>query len=513
MHSWFHSPVLRRVVLVLLSCVALIALWKFIALLRHETLGSYYQDVDIYLALGRGMLNGLTPYIDLFETKPPGIFLLSALSLHLFNGAALILWTETILLALLPVIILVAVMRMDRRIMTMVIAAIFTIFLALYTGEAGGQGLAESFGAVFAVAVVMLAARYPQRFTIPVIILTAFLIFLAVFFKEPFLLSIIGGALIVSPSFSSSQRMLPSLVIAGVLFFIGLFLAGVFAPYFSVYLSHMIGHQMTTPWGVVPDPLWLRTIQIPRLWAALFSFSGFFPIVIFSVWLAALPLMVFRTSTGTSRLLAALQWLLGSWLLTLSIGISGDFYGHHFVFGVPVFAAFFLLCLREQERLLHTFTGKVITALWVAVLCVGILLKPAASVTADPQWLARDQERRNVAQVIDTTLAGCDVDRYLLLINANDGIQGYTTHSPLGPLFTQYARMISGRPEFLEIFGRQFHTAPIAIDKDDEPRPLLDEESAHEFQTAFTDVPPPCAGKDFVQPVPYRVLFRMGYFP
>ena len=120
-------------------------------------------------------------------------------------------------------------------------------------------------------------------------------------------------------------------------------------------------------------------------------------------------------------------------------------------------------------------------------------------------------QRRTAAATIDAVLDRCGVDRYLLLINNNDGIHAFTRHSPHGPLFTQYAHFIAGQPGFLEAFGRQFHTAPIVIDKEDEPRPLIDEESLHEFQTAFTENPPACAGEDFVQPVPYRVLFRKGH--
>ena len=40
-------------------------------------------DLNLYFSVGRGLLNHLQPYADLFEDKPPGIFFLSALSLAL----------------------------------------------------------------------------------------------------------------------------------------------------------------------------------------------------------------------------------------------------------------------------------------------------------------------------------------------------------------------------------------------------------------------------------------------
>src|SRR5262249_53570701 len=53
-----------------------------------EAQGFLSPDVLIYLTIGKGMLNGLHVYRDLFESKPPGIFLLSAISLRL-GGTAL----------------------------------------------------------------------------------------------------------------------------------------------------------------------------------------------------------------------------------------------------------------------------------------------------------------------------------------------------------------------------------------------------------------------------------------
>ncbi|HUY35688.1 MAG TPA: hypothetical protein VMV69_23295 [Pirellulales bacterium] len=44
------------------------------------------SDEILYFAMGRGPLNGLHAYIDLFETKPPMVFWLAALSLATTHG-------------------------------------------------------------------------------------------------------------------------------------------------------------------------------------------------------------------------------------------------------------------------------------------------------------------------------------------------------------------------------------------------------------------------------------------
>src|SRR3989338_10892941 len=47
-------------------------------------------DAYIFMTVGRGILNGLRPYTDLFESKPVGVFLLNALSFRLTGGIFLL---------------------------------------------------------------------------------------------------------------------------------------------------------------------------------------------------------------------------------------------------------------------------------------------------------------------------------------------------------------------------------------------------------------------------------------
>ena len=161
---------------------------------------------------------------------------------------------------------------------------------------------------------------------------------------------------------------------AGLLFLLGLLITGTLMPYLTIYLGHMFGHQIANPWGTVPDPLWLRTINIPRQWAAMQSFSPFLPWVIFSVWIGSLVLLLARAQETRGRIITFLQWLLASWLLTLSVGLSGDFYGHHFIFALPVFCGFFYVCVSERGTLLRSRIGQWGIGIWIALLSLGLLL-------------------------------------------------------------------------------------------------------------------------------------------
>ena len=51
--------------------------------------GAHTSDTQLFWTIGRAILNGFTPYIHIYENKPPGIFLLSAASLRLFDDGTL----------------------------------------------------------------------------------------------------------------------------------------------------------------------------------------------------------------------------------------------------------------------------------------------------------------------------------------------------------------------------------------------------------------------------------------
>ena len=46
----------------------------------YELQRPFTWDTTMYYAIGKGMTQGLKPYVDMFETKPPMIFFLSAIS-------------------------------------------------------------------------------------------------------------------------------------------------------------------------------------------------------------------------------------------------------------------------------------------------------------------------------------------------------------------------------------------------------------------------------------------------
>src|SRR3989344_1174200 len=98
---------------VLLLCVAIVlakCFWLLTEKLLFLWLVPYYRDADVFFAMGRGILNGLVPYRDLFDIKTPAIFLLSALSLWMFEDMTLAHIANVIVLIATPVIRAAAVL-------------------------------------------------------------------------------------------------------------------------------------------------------------------------------------------------------------------------------------------------------------------------------------------------------------------------------------------------------------------------------------------------------------------
>src|SRR3989344_2498866 len=98
--------------LVMMACIALGM--QMVERLIYELRMPFTWDTTLYIAVGRGILNGLTPYADLYENKPPGIFLMSALSLWLTGGRVLGSVFQTIAIVGIPIMLALVTLRTLR---------------------------------------------------------------------------------------------------------------------------------------------------------------------------------------------------------------------------------------------------------------------------------------------------------------------------------------------------------------------------------------------------------------
>ena len=109
-----HRKIVRiakSALLIFLCTVCVIAVWKLWQRIAFEMQGPFNADSSLYWAVGKGMLNGLVPYTDLFETKPPGIFIISAFSYWLTGGPSIGYVIQALSILGFPLILLFIVLR------------------------------------------------------------------------------------------------------------------------------------------------------------------------------------------------------------------------------------------------------------------------------------------------------------------------------------------------------------------------------------------------------------------
>ena len=191
----------------LLFPVAAAALWSALLVLQRfvfELQGTLHDDVHTYLTVGRGILNGLTPYVDLFESKPPGVFLVAALSLKLFNGPLLIKLLQAASVLAIPICTyLLARPRLQnleepQRTLWLLTSVIAGSMLTVYAFAASGEGLIEPLGSAICLIAAVLYDRAPSSRSWRRIVVLSLLFLFAIGLKEPFLLVIVAVSLLLS---------------------------------------------------------------------------------------------------------------------------------------------------------------------------------------------------------------------------------------------------------------------------------------------------------------------------
>jgi len=128
-------------------------------MLLYELSGAFNAwDVNLYWTIGRGIINGILPYTGLFETKPPGIFILSALSFYFFDSTILTHIVQVLALLIIATVPLFAYIlhSKEKSIFGIAFSTLLGLLLALYTHERAGLVQVESFGAAFGILAILL---------------------------------------------------------------------------------------------------------------------------------------------------------------------------------------------------------------------------------------------------------------------------------------------------------------------------------------------------------------------
>lgn len=316
---------LLKAVAILVFCTALYGIWVVATLIWFEVQPVHHGwDGLIYTAVGRGIVNGLVPYTDLFEFKPPGIFLISAASLRMYDDIRLGNALQGACTIAIMLLLLVPFLRELRRkqwkpetddtvriLSTLVIGMMSVLYLA----ARAGQFQTESFASVFAVAFLMMIFA-DRRMTVAGCFILALLLACAVGMKESFLVVILAASLVLLPLRQSYRRLSVSVVLGTAIFIAALFMLGYLGPYVTVYLPEtLIGRASFNPY-----PIWTLLFNAVFALRDVWTFSPHFLISLCMLWILSLVTM----ADGWKR--PRVQWALGilvaSFLVLYSYGAS-----------------------------------------------------------------------------------------------------------------------------------------------------------------------------------------------
>lgn len=462
--------------------------------------GVLHNDALIFQTVARGMLNGIPPYSGLFETKPPGVFLLHAASLALFGNQLLVKLLQAIALLAIPLLTVFPVLGIiedkpakERRELSL-FAILFGLLLALYSANQAGEGLMESYGAPLAMGYLILSRSSSWNWKH--MLSASALLLLAAGLREPFSVIILAGCVLLVPQ---PRDLLPRFVyplaIACGIGFVALLVTGIAEPFFQVYLPHMLGFHVLQQ----DLPVYVRMFAVWRVFINMGAYSWFFAAAV-SGLIAATFIRgnVIRDWLFVIRIVCALL------LTLLAIAIGGDFYGHHFVFAVPVYAALLWFAITHGTFSLHRLVLPLLSVLMVltALLSTQFDFRQAAAT-----WEERETELRIIAEKVDTVMDKCGYEKFLQMIVRGWGPYSFMKHSPYGPIFVHYSRFIGGSQAYTSAHIKALQETPLVLLLDIEKSNLTD--FAQQFIGArFSEDPPPCAGADYTPPEPYHLLFR-----
>lgn len=489
------------------SCVTL--LYAFWQSLSYQWTGPYTVDTPMYWAVGRGIVKGLIPYKDLFEVKPPGIFLLSALSIWLKGDMSLSGLMQTSALFFMPVLLGISAFRITRtnsrhcQLFAIGTSVAFGMILALYSGERSGEFQVESFGAFFTVMYAAVLAWDGRKLGLTRTLLAALAIFGAVGMKEPFLLIALAVALIWAqrPTDLVRSFVIP-LLIAGASGLIALYLLNYADAYFTLYLPEVVGKKIAGG-----PPLWLRGFFFDLTYQDLRGFIPAFAWIL--VFLSGMTLLRLRHVVPRRHsVFVIMATALALYLLVFSIGIRGTYWNHHFVFATGGYAALFLVFIRESHLQWHRRSPRLAMIALVGLITCASMQMPTIDYAARVSIVQSEEASvEDSAAYIDAVLDACHLDTYLFLGGNGSQPYGFTKHSPIGPMFTQFNEwMESDRPQFREQMLKQVSDSMFVV-KDNLNLNWLNVPVNRHLEQYFTTNPWPCA-ENIPKDYRYQYLFR-----
>ncbi len=432
----------------LIGFLSVLVLHDFIThVTAFEFSHAYTADGPLYWTVGRAMLKGMRPYIDMYENKPVGVFALCALSFALTDDITLCSCISVLSILVISLTPLFAVLAYYRNnggkdkpydihvICSSALALLGGVILASYCEDRSGGYQIEAIGTAFSLLFIMAARAVKNAKTKKQqIVRTAFaavFISAAVMMKEPFLLVAAAGAMLFMESF---KDLLKCIVIpcaaGGAATVTALAASGMLKPYLTIYIRQMFSTRLSGG-----SSAFTRIRDIDLLSGDLIDFDrGLFAAVLFFIVLC---LWAVTKRETTDTVYHVCRIVCAVFIASFCVGMGGQYFNHHFIFAAPVYGAFLIYGSEQMYRLQKN--GKI--ADFAAISCFAAILMIAVSNSGrgyGGDYTERYELLKEKAQYVDDMLDFHGVDRYQYLgFNGEDVFVGLTEHLPQGPVFVQ----------------------------------------------------------------------------
>ncbi|OGJ59611.1 hypothetical protein A3D11_02190 [Candidatus Peribacteria bacterium RIFCSPHIGHO2_02_FULL_49_16] len=500
----------RTVAGILLIAALSKGLWDIGWTAAYEWHRPYVSDNVLFIAMGRAIVNGLTPYVDLFENKPPGMFVIAAVSLYFFDSSILGRLLQILAIVLIPVCTLFGGFFLNtnkqqprERYLFLSWSFLFGVMLAVITSKWAGGFYPESFGILFSLLYVMWFLRMRHRtVTWKMQLLGGLCIAFALGFKEVFLLCFLAIALLLSLNRKEFlQKFCIPLIFALLIGTMLLLVFGYLWPYLTTYIPYLLlwHGDMMSLLNPEKTPLWQTGFPTLSLGKHLLHIA--FPLPFFLLFLCIAALFHGFASKEGRRSFRVSALVLAMYLATMSGQMAGG-KPHHLAVMFPFFFALFLLV--SQSSLWQSAWLKPVMTFF---LCAIVFLQNNQFAQAD---FIEERQRislaEEVAAQIDFIMDSCDIDRYLRLIVTPIPELAFIHHSPLptGLISTRdYNNMAI--PPLNKMLSQALLDASIVL-----ATPGFDVHGhVHRYlQEHFTLTPWPCAQHLFHLPGHLSLLFR-----
>lgn len=450
-----------------LTVAAAAALAKMAGWLAHLLQGPVCWDSFVYRALGKAVAHGLVPYRDVFDFKPPGIFLLSGLGEAIGNGALFGAVLDATIFATIAVVPALAVWRRAakhagsvRYAATAATLSFATaLAISLYVWCVGYQ--VECHGVFFASLYAVALFHWGRERSAPLIITTP-LILMAVWMKEPFVLIVAAVGLIFSNDAKSLFRNLAAPAVIGAAVGTAILAAlGWLEPLLTDYLPAILrvsGEELSRyPRG----DLWARPFSM-RAARHLWSGTPFLAVTV-----ALLPLLPLLLSWQERRAIrwTAFKMAAAAYLASLAI-LAGPYLDHHHhAVALPVFLALFLLAVREALARPPDLTVRILAVAIMACASVAILTaRPARGEASIRRMRAWTNAPRNAAGPLNAILATCPQARWMFVGSLRNPIlPAFSSRPPDGRISFQIRHFVDRRGWMRDAFFMDIANADLVV--------------------------------------------------